>query len=91
MTNPNLIVEVLSDSSEAYDRGDKFKHYRTLESLQAYLLLSQDREQAELFVRLPNGTWNLSAYTDASERIPLAAVDGELLLGEVYDQVALEG
>ena len=90
VTNPTLIVEVLSDSSEAYDRGDKFKHYRTLASLQAYLLLSQDRVQAELFVRLPNGSWNLSAYTDASDRIPLAAVDAELLLGEVYDKVALE-
>jgi Uma2 family endonuclease len=91
VTNPTLIVEVLSDSSEAYDRGDKFKHYRTLASLQAYLLLSQDRVQAELFVRLPNGSWNLSAYSDASDRIPLAAVDAELLLGEVYDKVALEG
>ena len=90
VTNPTLIVEVLSDSSEAYDRGDKFKHYRTLASLQAYLLLSQDRVQAELFVRLPNGSWNLSAYTDASDRIPLAAVDAELLLGEAYDKVALE-
>lgn len=90
VTNPTLIVEVLSDSSEAYDRGDKFKHYRTLASLQAYLLLSQDRVQAELFVREPNGSWNLSAYTDASDRIPLAAVDAELLLGEVYDKVALE-
>jgi Uma2 family endonuclease len=89
VTNPTLIVEVLSHSSEAYDRGDKFKHYRTLTSLQAYLLLSQDQVQAELFVRQPDGTWNLSAFTDASDRIPLSAVDAELLLGEVYDKVAL--
>lgn len=90
ITNPSLIVEVLSDSSEAYDRGDKFRHYRTLTSLQAYLLISQDRVQAELFVRQPDGSWNLSAFTDATDRIPLAAVDAELLLGEAYDKVALD-
>ena len=90
ITNPSLIVEVLSNSSEAYDRGDKFRHYRTLTSLQAYLLISQDRVQAELFVRQPDGSWNLSAFTDATDRIPLAAVDAELLLGEAYDKVALD-
>ena len=87
VTNPTLIVEVLSDASEAYDRGDKFTHYRTLASLGAYLLLAQDRVQAELFVRQPDGSWNLTAFTDASDHIPLAAVDAELLLGEVYDKV----
>ena len=87
VTNPTLIVEVLSDASEAYDRGDKFTHYRTLASLEAYLLLAQDRVQAELFVRQPDGSWNLTAFTDASDHIPLAAVDAELLLGEVYDKV----
>ena len=90
VTNPTLIIEVLSDSSEAYDRGDKFRHYRTLTSLQAYLLLSQERLQAELFVRQPDDSWNLSTFADASDRIPLAAVDAQLLLGELYDKVVLE-
>jgi len=90
VTNPTLIVEVLSESSEAYDRGEKFRHYRTLTSLQAYLLLSQDRLQAELFVRQSDDSWNLSTFADASDRIPLAAVDAELLLGEAYDKVLLE-
>jgi Uma2 family endonuclease len=91
VTNPILIVEVLSDSSEAYDRGDKFRHYRALPSLQVYLLLAQDRMQAELFVRQPDGSWNLTAFADAGDRIPLAAIDAELALGEVYDKVELEG
>jgi Uma2 family endonuclease len=89
VTNPTLIVEVLSDSSEAYDRGDKFRHYRNLPSLQAYLLLSQYRIQAELFLRQPDGTWNLSSYQDPSESIPLRVVDAELSLAEVYDKVEL--
>lgn len=87
VTNPTLIVEVLSDSSEAYDRGDKFRHYRNLPSLQAYLLLSQYRIQAELFLRQPDGTWSLSSYQDLSESIPLRVVDAELSLAEVYDKV----
>jgi Uma2 family endonuclease len=89
VTNPTLIVEVLSDSSEAYDRGDKFRHYRNLPSLQAYLLLSQYRIQAELFLRQPDGTWSLSSYQDPSESIPLRVVDAELSLAEVYDKVEL--
>jgi Uma2 family endonuclease len=89
VTNPILIVEVLSDSTEAYDRGDKFRHYRNLESLQAYLLLSQYRMQAELFLRQPDGTWSLSSYQDPSESIPLRVVEAELSLAEVYDKVEL--
>ena len=87
VTNPTLIVEVLSDSTEAYDRGDRFRYYRSLPSLQAYLLLSQDRMQAELFLRRPDGTWSLSTYQESSESIPLPVIEAELSLAEVYDKV----
>ena len=89
VTNPTLIVEVLSESTEAYDRGDKFRYYRSLESLQAYLLLSQHRMQAELFLRQPDGTWSLSSYQEPSESIPLRLIEAELSLAEVYDKVEL--
>lgn len=89
VTNPTLIVEVLSESTEAYDRGDKFRSYRSLESLQAYLLLSQHRMQAELFLRQPDGTWSLSSYQEPSESIPLRLIEAELSLAEVYDKVEL--
>ena len=87
ITNPTLIVEVLSDSTEAYDRGDKFLYYRTLPSLRAYLLLSQQRVSAELFLRQPGGDWLLSTYTDPGDEIPLLAVDAALPLAEVYDKI----
>ena len=87
VTNPTLIVEVLSESTEAYDRGDKFRSYRSLESLQAYLLLSQSRIQADLFLRQPDGTWSLSSYQEPSESIPLRLIEAELSLAEVYDKV----
>jgi Uma2 family endonuclease len=91
VTNPTLIVEVLSDSTEAYDRGDKFMHYRSLQSLQAYLLLSQSRAQADLFLRQPDGTWSLSSYPDPSDSIALRIIDAQLSLAEVYDKVELAG
>jgi Uma2 family endonuclease len=89
LMNPTLIVEVLSDSTEAYDRGDKFAYYRSIPSLRAYLLLSQHRVSAELFLRQPSGDWLLSIYTDPSDRIPLAALDTELSMAEIYDKVEL--
>ncbi|WP_300971291.1 Uma2 family endonuclease [Thiocapsa sp.] len=89
VTNPTLIVEVLSDSTEADDRSDKFRHYRSIQSLQAYLLLSQYRMQAELLLRQPDGTWSLSSDQHPSESIPLRVVEAELSLSGAYDQVEL--
>lgn len=89
VTNPTLIVEVLSEATEAYDRGDKFRHYRRLDSLQAYLLVSQTRIEAELFVRQPDGTWSLSSHQGADASIPLPMIAAELSLAEVYDKVEL--
>jgi Uma2 family endonuclease len=89
ITNPTLIIEILSDSTEAYDRGDKFAHYRTLPSLATYLLISQHRVAAELYVRQDDGHWLLSTYDSLSDRVPLASVDASLALAEVYDKVHL--
>jgi Uma2 family endonuclease len=87
LTNPTLIIEILSDSTEAYDRGDKFARYRALPSLQTYLLIAQTRVGAELYVRRPDGRWLLSAFDDLSDTVPLAAIDATLALAEVYDKV----
>ncbi len=89
ITNPTLIVEVLSDSTEAYDRGDKFAHYRGLPSLGAYLLLSQHRVGADLYLREPNGDWLLRSFDSLENSVPLVALDTELPLAEVYDKVEL--
>jgi Uma2 family endonuclease len=61
---PKLIVEVLSDSTEAYDRGDKFADYRQLESLQEYVLISAKRQRVDCFRRGQNGLWILQSYGD---------------------------
>jgi Uma2 family endonuclease len=89
ITNPTLIIEILSDSTEAYDRGDKFAHYRTLPSLTTFLLVSQHRIAAELYVRQDEGCWLLSTFDRLSDSVPLACVEASLALAEVYDKVEL--
>lgn len=89
LANPTLIVEVLSDSTEAFDRGDMFACYRCIPSLSAYLLPSQHRLLAELYVRQGDGGWLLSTYSGQLDVIPLAALDTSLPLAEIYDKVEL--
>jgi Uma2 family endonuclease len=59
--NPRLLVEVISPSTEAYDRGEKFGFYRQIESLQEYVLISQDLPRVEIYRRLGDGTWDFAA------------------------------
>jgi len=87
--NPDLIVEVLSDSTEAYTRGDKFAIYRQLASLKEFLLISQHQVRAELFTRQPDDRWLFSDYSALGDTVPLPSVGCSLALAEVYDKVDL--
>jgi len=89
LLNPSLICEVLSDSTEAYDRGNKFAIYRQISSLREYLLVSQHRVLVELYSRGDDGRWTLSDYTALTDSVPLASVGCTLALAEVYDKVEL--
>lgn len=92
LLNPTLIVEVLSPSTEKYDRGKKFQDYRRLESLQEYLLVAQDTPRIEHYLRQQDGRWIL--YSDASsleETITLQSIDCTLALADVYEKVTFEG
>lgn len=88
LLNPALIVEVLSPSTEAYDRGEKFLHYRTIESLQEYVLVAQDRVLVERFVRAGE-FWTLSTLSDLDASLELTSVGCELPLREIYERVEL--
>ncbi|PRP96219.1 Uma2 family endonuclease [Enhygromyxa salina] len=74
-TNPTLIVEVLSDSTEAYDRGEKFAHYRRIPSLREYLLVSQREPRLEAYRKNATGEWVLSE-AGAGELLSLASLEG---------------
>jgi Uma2 family endonuclease len=86
--NPLLIIEVLSKSTEAFDRGGKFHAYQQLESLQEYLLVAQDRPAVEQYVRQPDGTWTYRAAVGIESSLPLPSIECTLGLSAVYDRVS---
>lgn len=90
LLNPVVLIEVLSDSTEAYDRGKKFQHYRTIPSLRHYVLIAQDRHSIECFSRQESDTWLLSVCYDLASSLELAAIDCRLAAAEVYDKVAFD-
>jgi Uma2 family endonuclease len=87
LLNPILLVEVLSDSPEAYDRGKKFEHYRLIPSLREYLLISQREPRIEQFIRQPSGDWLLHEAVGLERSIYLPSIDITLPLREVFANV----
>ena len=87
LLNPSLIIEVISKSTEGYDRGEKFAHYRRLESLKEYLLVSQDRYRVEHYVRQPDNQWLMSELSKLEASIELPSINCSLLLSDVYDRI----
>jgi Uma2 family endonuclease len=89
LLNPALIAEVLSDSTEADDRGRKFAAYRRLDSLREYVLVAQDRVQVELYARRGE-QWVLSESTGLDDRLRLDSIDCDLPLREIYAKTPWE-
>ena len=89
LTNPTLIIEVLSPSTEAYDRGRKFEHYRSLRSLREYLLVEIDRVHADLYTRQSGEQWLLTAAGRTEGTIELSSIDCKLTLAEIYEKTKL--
>ena len=86
LLNPIVIVEVLSPSTEAYDRGDKFAHYRQLTSLQEYILVSPDKVRVDHYVRHA-AQWILTDFQELEQHLPLTSIERELPLQEIYKSV----
>ncbi|MET0624390.1 MAG: Uma2 family endonuclease [Pyrinomonadaceae bacterium] len=85
--NPGLIVEVLSSSTEAFDRGAKFGAYRTITSLKEYILISQERPLVEQFVRNDDGRWTYQPASVLGSSLTLPSIECTLSLNAVYDKV----
>jgi Uma2 family endonuclease len=86
--NPSLIVEVLSESTVAYDRGKKFLSYQQIDSLQEYLLVSQDETLVEHYVRRDNDTWLYTKAMGLEETIKLPSIECKVALRDIYDKAA---
>jgi Uma2 family endonuclease len=89
LLNPELIVEVLSESTRNYDRGDKFQQYRGISSFREYLLVDQERVHVECYSKQSDGTWSLWE-TDAIDRVvQLDSVNVALAVAEIYFKIDL--
>ena len=86
LQNPALIVEVLSPTTEAHDRGEKFQHYRAIESLQEYVLVAQNRPLVERFTR-HGEFWHLATVSGLDASVELTSVDCTIPLREIYEKV----
>jgi Uma2 family endonuclease len=90
LLDPTLIIEVLSDSTEKYDRGRKFARYQRIESLREYVLISQDEARVECYTRQADDRWILSKAESLEETMPLESIRCVLPLAEVYARVQFE-
>jgi len=90
IVNPLLIIEVLSPSTESFDRGAKFQAYQQLDSLREYLLVTQDKTVIEQFVRETGERWTYQATIGADSSLALPSIECSLDLSAVYDKVVWE-
>jgi Uma2 family endonuclease len=88
LLNPRVVVEVLSPSTEGYNRGFKSQQYRTIASLEEYALVSQSEPRVELFRRQPAGSWLLSEFIGLDAVCHFGSLDCGILLAEIYDKVS---
>lgn len=90
LMNPILIVEVLSDSTADYDRGDKFAAYRSIPGFREYLLVSQLGQQISHYVKQTEKKWDFQAYDEADTAVQLVTIGLELAIADIYDKVEFE-
>lgn len=87
ITNPTILIEVLSPTTEAYDRGEKFAHYRRSDMLREYVLVSQDKARVEHFTRQEDDSWVLREYEGEEAEVVFSAVEARLALKDIYEEV----
>jgi Uma2 family endonuclease len=91
VVNPTVIAEVLSPSTEAFDRGTKWIRYQQIATLSDYLLIAQERPLIEHFVRQADGHWLYSIAENLNHSVDIACIDCQLPLAEVYERIAFAG
>jgi len=88
LLNPTVVIEVLSPSTEAFDRGEKFAAYQRIPTLREYLLVAQDRTYVEHFIRQPNGQWSCRVYDQPEQSVALLGGTVSLPLQGIYEGIS---
>jgi len=84
LTNPSVIIEVLSPSTEKYDRGQKFRNYQQIASLQEYVLVAQDEPVIDRYIRQPDGAWGLISFVGLTETLAFISIAASVPLADIY-------
>jgi Uma2 family endonuclease len=87
ISNPTVIIEILSPSTEQYDRGRKYQNYRTIPSFREYVLIAQDMPRIEHYARQANSGWLMLEYTELADTVTLSSIGCTLCLDDVYEKV----
>jgi len=90
LLNPTVLIEVLSPSTEDYDRGAKFEHYRTIRSLSDYILVAQHKIHVERYVRQSDRSWLFSEFKSANDKFQIQSIGCELSVAEIYEKIEFE-
>ena len=90
VTNPKIIIEVLSDSTQNYDKTEKFRAYRSLPSLQEYILISQSSYYVEQFIKQTEQQWLFNAIEGANHHLALASIDFSISFPQLYHRIVFE-
>lgn len=88
LTNPSLIIEVLSDSTERYDHGDKFSNYKSIPALAEYLLIAQHRPHVSQFIKQSDDSWRNLEFNALDDVLKVVTLESELTLSEIYQDVS---
>jgi Uma2 family endonuclease len=89
VTNPVFIAEVLSSSTQGYDRGDKFAAYRTIAAFQEYLLIDQSQHRVEHYTKQSENQWLFTEHRDEAARLLLSSIPVEIALVDLYENIEL--
>jgi Uma2 family endonuclease len=89
LLNPRVLIEVLSDSTEKYDRGAKFAQYRQVQSVQEYVLVAQDRPLVERHIRQTDGSWLMTEFSGLAQTFAFGTIAVQVPLAEIYRDVKL--
>jgi Uma2 family endonuclease len=89
ITNPSVIIEILSSSTRNYDKGEKFTLYREIDSLQEYILIDSERIIVEKFIRNADNSWQLTEYKTIEQSFSITTVGIEMHLLDIYDGVKI--
>jgi len=90
ITNPQIIIEVLSSSTKAYDRGDKFQYYRSLPSFQEYILIDQYHYSVEQYIKQSDHQWSINFYTGENALLKFESIDWQISLAAIYQRINFE-